>query len=69
MFQPNPTPNVPKQSTLRLNIGLLALATAASLARADLPPTVLQALKAAQIPATSRSMPAPLWLPTMPAAR
>ena len=53
MFQPNPTPNVPKQSTLRLNIGLLALATAASLARADLPPTVLQALKAAQIPATS----------------
>jgi len=34
-------------------LGMLALATVAGLARADLPPTVLQALKAAQIPASS----------------
>ena len=46
----------PRLSTLRKRgkiFGIFALAMLAGLARADLPPSVLQALKAAQIPASS----------------
>ena len=51
--QPSPAPHPTACRKLRQAFGLLALLTAARLASADLPPTVLQALKAAQIPAAS----------------
>ncbi len=50
---PCPAPHPPAYRRLRQIFGLLALLTAAGVAGADLPPTVLQALKAAQIPAAS----------------